>query len=61
MITQQIFDINGRFFALHNGLFQYVKVRENFVDKVSDGAKCKLAPMPGVTPGTMYFELVAVL
>lgn len=59
--TQQIFLINDKFFAERDGVACYVKVRENFADKVTDGTKCKLVLMSGVEAGSFYYEIKAVL
>ena len=57
----EIVEINGKFFAEHNGCACYVKVRDNFADQISDGSKCKLVLMPGMDAGSFYYEIKAVL
>lgn len=59
--TLEIIEVNGKFFAEKEGVACYVKVRENFADKVTDGSKCKLVLMPGVEVGTYYYEIKEVL
>lgn len=59
--TLEVIEINGKFFAERDGVACYVKVRENFADKVTDGTKCKLVLMPGVEAGSFYYEIKAVL
>lgn len=55
--TQDIFEINGKFFSELNGGATYVKVRDEHT--VTDGCRCKLILMN--SQQGQYFEIKEVL